>query len=156
MTKATVGVLLCLASVPLTAAEPVRELDPLALWSSGERDKAVERFIATDWTKPDVFPAGSVFRMTETQYKAAPAARRKKVDDSIRKQASELRALVGEVFDRGTKARAKDDKNGATRALEAARACGKHISTQPDALAVLKLVGTAIEKRAGEHLAAAK
>src|SRR4051812_14185194 len=99
------------ASQPGTGAS-----DPIARWSAGEKDSAVDQFVAADWTKgDDLFPAESVFRMTESQFTSKSADERKRLAQVIQSQTDQWRDLVREVLNRGSHAKADGKRDEAKK-----------------------------------------
>ncbi|HEX8521976.1 MAG TPA: hypothetical protein VF669_06945 [Tepidisphaeraceae bacterium] len=141
---------LCFAS---DATTQTSTSDPVSLWTAGEKDKAVDTFVRADWTKGEVFPAGSVFRMTETEFKTKSGNEQKQLVKLMRLEETKLRDLVREVIARAKKSSAAGKPDEAKKMLDATAAAGRHFATAPDLLASLKAIGIALEKRAKEELA---
>ncbi len=136
----------------LAAAPATQPSDPVSLWSAGQKDRAVHDFIHADWPAGNVFAPGSIFRMKESEYVAAPPATRRNLDHQIQVQGEEIRALARAVLARAHKADAAGDSASAKQALSAVKACGQDLADRRNGLAAFKLIGTALIQRADADL----
>lgn len=127
----------------------------MTLWRGGKKDEAVAKFMAVDFSRRPLFPASSVLNYTEAQFIALPQAARDKLSTQMNADIRVLKEICANIGETAKSAlaggaAAKSDKYSAQL-----KKCGDALN-QPDSLALLKLVGKAIQKRAAETSSAPK
>jgi hypothetical protein len=124
----------------------------LTVWQQGDKSGAVSRFLETDWSARPLFTPGSTLGITETQFRALPAADRDLKAKEMMPQLVYLKQLAWAVEQTGIDAAAKKDFAQARKYFTSLKQCGDALDG-PDSLALLKLVGQAFKKRANTELA---
>lgn len=119
----------------------------LTLWRAGKKDEAAAKFLAVDFTKRPLFPSGSVLNYTEKQFMALPRTAAEKLSKQMLEDISGLKGLCAQVNDTGRSALNQGDKAMAEKCTAQLKQCGKALD-HPDSLALLKLVGKAVQKMA--------
>jgi hypothetical protein len=126
--------------------------EALAVWQQGDPSTAVNRFLETDWSARPLFPSGSVLNLSEAQFKNLPASERDAKSNDMMTQLSALKQLAVAVEQTGLDALAKKDMPQARKCFTSLKKCGEALDT-PDSLAIVKLVGQALKKKADAGLA---
>lgn len=119
----------------------------LALWKMGDHDAAVAQFLAVDFRRRPLFPAGSSMAYTEKEFAGLPAATRERVHQEILAQSHLLKLLGARVRDLGKAALQAGKPSVAEQHLGALQRCGDALET-PDALTLLQLIGKGFRKAA--------
>jgi hypothetical protein len=123
----------------------------LALWKEGDRVKAIDRFVATDWKTQPLFAADSVLSLSEAQFAGLPRSDLEAKQREMMEQITPLKQLASAVAQAGIDAAARNDTAAANKHFNALKECG-HALDNPDSLKLLRLVGKGIEKRADTEL----
>ncbi len=119
----------------------------LKLWNAGKKDEALKAFLAIDFSRKPLFPPGAVLGYTEKQFIELPKAVRDKIHPEIVAGMKPLKALSSHVRDTARAAAAAGQTGQARTQVAQLKRFGEALD-QPDALALLKLVGKAIQKMA--------
>jgi hypothetical protein len=121
----------------------------LTLWRAGKKEEATAKFLAVDFTKRPLFPSGSVLNYTEKQFMALPRTAAEKLSKQMLEDISGLKGLCTQVKDTRRSALNQGDKATAEKCTAQLKQCGNALD-HPDSLALLKLVGKAVQKMAAE------
>jgi hypothetical protein len=140
-----------ISAIPSTAKTGVASFQALTIWEQGDKDAAISNFVATDWSARPLFPAGSIFSLSETQFMALSIAERKGKNDEMASQLPSLRRLAQAVEQAGRDAAANSDKVQARKYYESLRQCGVALDSQEHML-VLQRIGQAIQKLGDKNL----
>ena len=128
--------------------------EAIALWSQGKETAATEKFIAIDWSREDLFPESSVFRLTEEQFVSLPEAEREKKKQEIWSVTiPPFRAICQHVLQTGQAAIGSKDYDKARRHLTAVRDCSHLFTDDPKALSIFQAVTRGYGRQAAEGLA---
>jgi hypothetical protein len=119
----------------------------MTLWRAGKQDEAAAKFLAVDFAKRPLFPTGSVLNYTEAQFIALPQAAREKMATQMQDDLRTLKEICAHIRDAGETAQTAGDKAKSEKCRAQLKACGDAFN-QPDSLALLKLVGKALQKMA--------
>jgi hypothetical protein len=125
----------------------------LAQWSKGEKEQAVEVFLAIAWEQPLHFSPDSVWLLSEKDFAAMPESKRTEMQQQAMDVAQTTKELARYVTGLGQADLAKKDFAAAERCFRAVSGCGKAVS-KLDALMLLKMVGNAIQRLGDKELAA--
>ena len=126
---------------PGTNVVPVEEPDITMMWAEGKKDAAAKRFVEIRWNDYRPSQSMSIFTVTEEQYLLLPEADRRVIDGRVRS----LKELARYVIDQGDGAAGRGDVGVAQKYYAAIRDCGTHFADDEQAMAVLKLVGRALQ-----------
>ena len=136
-----------------TGATPSAGQTPLeqsmALWTAGDKDAAIQKFLAIDFLKGRLFSGGAILSYSEPQFAALPAATRESVSPKMLADISALKALCVGVRDLGKEAAAKGDQARAAKCVFQLKQCGEALE-QPSSLGIAKMLGKALKKVAAE------
>jgi len=127
--------------------------EAMTLWRASKKDEAVAKFMAVDFSRRPLFPTGSVLNYTEAQFVALPQAARDKLATQMNADIRVLKEICAHVRDAAKSALAGGDSAKSGNYTAQLKKCGDALN-QPDSLALLKLVGKAIQKQAAETPAA--
>lgn len=127
----------------------------MTLWRASKKDEAVAKFGAVDFSRRPLFPTGSVLNYSEAQFIALPQAARDKLSEQMLEDISVLKGICALVRDTGRNALAQGDTDKSGKYTAQLKQCGDALN-QPDSLALLKLVGKAIQKMAAQPAPALK
>lgn len=133
------------------ATTPVVE-SALTLWQQGDTSAAVSQFHETDWSLRPLFAPQSPLSLSEDQFKALPAADRQLKSAEVMTKTTELKRLAAAVAQAGRDAAAKKNFDLARKHFASLRHCGEALDG-PDSLALVRLVGQALQKMADSELA---
>lgn len=129
-------------STPVQPSAKKATLDnALKLWRAGQQTEAVDQFLAVDFSKQPLFPAGSTLNLTEAEFVALPTAAREKMRMPMMEDIQTLKLIAAQV-----KAQSKTSEKSAL-CLSQLKAAGEAFD-RPGGLALLKLVGQAMKKMA--------
>ena len=131
-------------SPPASTATPVTQ-SAMTAWQQGDKAAAVTSFVGTDWSSRPLFASGSTLSLSEDQFKTLSDWERRRSE--MRPQIDSLKQLAAAVAEAGRDAAAKGDVAQARTHFTALRECGAALDTS-DSLALLRLVGQGIKKRA--------
>ena len=120
-------------------------------WQQGDRSTAISRFVQSDWSARPLFPASSPLSLSEEQFTRLPAADREAKSGEITAQTRVLKELAAAVAQAGIEAAAKQDAVQARKHFTSLKQCGEALDS-PGSLAIVKLVGQGIKKRADAEL----
>lgn len=123
----------------------------MTLWRAGKKDEAVAKFLAVDFSKRPLFPSGSVLNDTEVQFIALPDAARTKLATQMNDDLKTIKELAAHTRSTAKTALDSGDTSKSDKCLAQLKACGEAFN-QPDSLALLKLVGKALEKMSAATL----
>jgi len=124
----------------------------VSLWQEGDRTKAIDRFVETDWKVRPLFAADSVLSFSEAQFAGLPRPDVEAKGREMMEQITPLKQLAAAVAQAGVDAEARNDTAQASKYFKALKECGQALDT-PDSLKLLRLVGQGIQKRADKELA---
>jgi hypothetical protein len=119
----------------------------LTLWTAGNQEAALEKFLAVDFSKTRLFSTGAPLAYSETDFVQLPEAARAKVGELALKDLSTLKALARAVADKAKAAASAGDAAKAERWLGQLKRCGEALD-QPSRLKIAQLVGKALVKLA--------
>lgn len=146
---------------PLEEAKPAEPARPkevpaleaaLAALDQGDKDRAINSFVAADWSSGPLFSSSSLLSLSEDQYaqllrnmsKAEREAKGKELPGMVRS----IRELAFAVKDAALEKVAKGEIDGARKYFTALKECGTAIENG-DYTHLLKMVGRAV-KNIGE------
>ena len=142
-----------LPSAAKQGSDPTPAMQPLlSEWQQGDKSAAIRRFVETDWSARPLFSTTSPLSLTEEQFKALSASDRETKSGEIMSQAGVLKQLAAAVAQAGLDASAKKDMVQARKHFTSLKRCGEALDS-PTTLAIIKLVGQGIRKRADTELA---
>lgn len=124
-----------------------RLAEAMTLWKQGQQDKAVEAFVGIQWKDKVRFAESSPLALTEKQFAQLPPAERETRMAEIMDELSVLRSLGRAVLEKGQSA--PDGK----RYTNAVLTFGKLLAEDKESLAILQMVGDALQKKAAEQSA---
>lgn len=119
----------------------------LALWKKGDQTAAIAEFLAVDFRRRPLFPAGSSMAYSEKAFAALPADTREQMHQEILAQSHQLKLLGARVRDLGKAALEAGKQDVAEQHLGALRRCGDALD-RPDSLTLLQLIGKGFRKAA--------
>jgi hypothetical protein len=139
---------------PASPSAPPSTLAPatqsaLTAWQQGDKAAAVTSFVGTDWSSRPLFASGSTLSLSEDQFKTLPDWERRRSE--MGPQIDSLKRLAAAVARAGRDAAEKGDVAQARKHFAALRECGAALDTS-DSLAMLRLVGQGMKKRAEEEM----
>lgn len=120
-------------------------------WQQGDKSTAISRFVQSDWSTSPLFPASSPLSLSEEQFTRLPASDREAKSGEIASQTRVLKELAAAVAQAGIDAVAKQDTAQARKHFTSLKQCGEALNG-PGSLAMTKLVGQGIKKRADAEL----
>jgi len=127
----------------------------LTAWQQGDTSAALSRFRNADWSARPLFAPGSTLSLTEDQLRSQFSSLTPgEVETKRQEMMAPLDALkqVGAAATQaGRDAAAKNDLATARTYFTALLSCGEALDN-PDSLAIVKLVGQGMKKRAEEEL----
>jgi hypothetical protein len=126
----------------------------IAAWARGDQQTATEQFMAIDWMQ--VSDSRSLFGLTEKEFAALPEADRNTRVADVMARLNDLRALSRHVVEEGKKAVSAGDGGKARRSFQAVAGCGKWLMKDPNAMAIVKNIGKAIDDLGSRQLQAMK
>ncbi len=132
---------------PGAVSQPTPLENCIALWSSGQPEAAMEKFVALDWNATTLFSAGSPLHYSEAEFVALPAAAREQAMIRILAEAQQLKALARRVADTGRQTLAQGDRTRADQCAGSLQRCGARLD-QPKSLQLLRQMGIAVKKMA--------
>jgi hypothetical protein len=138
-------------SSPPSTAAPVTQA-ALTTWQQGDALAAVTKFVETDWSSRPLFASGSALSLSEDQFKALSNKDRQAKSSEMLPQVDSLKQLAAAVAQAGREAAAKGDVAQARKYFTSLKACGAALDTS-DSLALVKLVGQGLKKRADSEMA---
>jgi len=137
------------------AATPITQ-SMLTAWQKGDTSAAVSQFRDADWSARPLFAPGSTLSLTEDQFRSQLGLL---PPEEVESQRQEMMALLDtlkkvavNVSQAGLDAAAKNDLAAARRYFASLLRCGEALDS-PDSLAIVKLVGQGMKKRAEAELA---
>jgi hypothetical protein len=133
----------------LTATPAVQPA--LNAWERGDKSSAVSRFLETDWSARPLFTPGSTLSLSEDQFKSLSEAERQAKSSEMMPQIDSFKRLAAAVAQAGVDAASKGDSAQARKYFSSLKQCGEALDS-PDSLALVKLVGQAIRKKADTEL----
>lgn len=125
----------------------------MKLWQSGSKEAAVAKFLTVDFSRRPLFSFGSVLNYTEAQFIALPPAAREKLAQQMNDDLRVIKEICAQVRDNGKSALAAGDAAKSGKCMAQLNQCGDAFN-QPDSLALLKLVGKALQKMAARTVPA--
>ncbi|MBN1817972.1 MAG: hypothetical protein JW828_11480 [Sedimentisphaerales bacterium] len=136
---------------PSTEAAPAMT-EALALWQKGKEDDAVALFVKTEWSKAALFAKDALLGMTEKEFIAIGLPERTQTHEKIMKELDVVRALCKSVIARAETFAVQEKPDTARQYFTAMSAFGKRIAEDPDALAILQVLGKSLQKKADQSL----
>ena len=137
-----------LQSSPPSTVAPVTQ-SAMTAWQQGDTAAAVTSFVGADWSNRPLFASGSTLSLSEDQFKTLPDWERRRSE--MGPQIDSLKQLAAAVARAGRDAAEKGDVAQARKHFAALRECGAALDTS-DSLAMLRLVGQGMKKRAEEEM----
>jgi hypothetical protein len=135
-------------AAPTQPASPAGSLgQALKLWTEAKRPQAVAEFLTVDFAQRPLFPKGSILNYTEKQFIDLPNAAREKLAQQMIDDLQKLKQLAASVRKEGQTAQEAGDTARAELCSAQIRRCGQALD-HPDSLALLRLVGQALQKPA--------
>ncbi len=132
---------------PSAEAKKIEEM--LALWSQGQKSKAVEILLGIDWTKTFNFSKETyIFTITEKEYISLKPKDQEEVMNQVMATSGMLRKIAGEIRTMGQTAISAKDYEKAGRDFEALLRLGKLLNRDQDNMLIVRLVGIAVQKLA--------
>ncbi len=125
----------------------------MTLWQGGKKDEAIAKFMAVDFSRRPLFPTGSVLNYTEAQFVVLPQAARDKLATQMNADIRVLKEICAHVRDTAKSVPPGGGSAKSSSYTAQLKKCGDALN-HPDSLALLKLVGKAIQKQAAEISAA--
>jgi len=133
------------ARPPAATQDPTHLEQVIAMWSSGNKDKAIEEFLQIDWGKPAAFPEQSVLGMTTDKLASLPPDQNRAKSAEATAQATAIRELCDQVLKLARNASLLGDKTGAGRYLQSVVGCGQFLRAS-NRLSNFQMVGEVFAK----------
>jgi outer membrane lipoprotein-sorting protein len=131
------------------SAEGKKIEEMLALWSQGQKTKAVEILLGIDWAKTIEFSDKTyIFTITEKECISLKPKDQKDVMNEVMATSGTIRKIAGEIRTMGQTAISTKDYEKAGRYFEALLQLGKLLNRNPDNMLIVRLVGIAVQKLA--------
>ncbi|MBE0536232.1 MAG: hypothetical protein IH624_11240 [Phycisphaerae bacterium] len=121
--------------------------EALKLWRDGDQRGAAERLLRMDWPNAAIFAEESVFRISEAAFVKLPAERRSAVQEEAMAATKAVREMARYVIEEGRRLAAQGQDAAARSHYDAVARCGEVLAGE-DRLALVKMVGEALEKYA--------
>ncbi|HEY0454812.1 MAG TPA: hypothetical protein VGE41_00450 [Verrucomicrobiae bacterium] len=126
-------------------------------WQQGKESEAVTQFLQTDWTARPLFATNSILRLSEEQFQSLFNSRPTagEMDYKRRQMMAELdpiKQLAARVAQAGAKAASTNNLAAARKHFTSLKQCGDALDNT-NSLALLRLVGQGIKKRAATEIA---
>jgi RNA polymerase sigma factor (sigma-70 family) len=115
----------------------------VALWSRGDKEEAMARFLGIDWEAPANLSGNSFFALTEKQFQQLARRDPMGVQEQSLPKLEAARAIAREVIAR---AQRSNDAAEAQELRGKVRSLGVFLSQDPDGVLIRKLCGEAIVK----------
>jgi hypothetical protein len=132
---------------PSAEAKKIEEM--LALWSQGQKSKAVEILLGIDWTKTFNFSKETyIFTITEKEYISLKPKDQREVMNQVMATSGTIRKIAKEIRTMGQTATSARDYEKAERHFEALLQFGKLLNRDQDNMLIVRLVGIAVQKLA--------
>jgi hypothetical protein len=123
--------------------------DCVALWSAGNQEAAIEKFLAIDWNDALLFPSGTPLAYAERDLASLSENQLRQDMGEIESIAKALKEMSLRIKQLGEEARAAGNSTEAETCFNSLGKCGTALD-QPNRLKILQLVGKAIKKMAGQ------
>ncbi|MHC4397588.1 MAG: hypothetical protein ACYS1A_18245 [Planctomycetota bacterium] len=128
-------------------AKKIEEM--LALWSKGQKTKAVEILLGIDWKKTIEFSDKTyIFTITEKEYISLKQKAQKVVQNEVYATAGTIRKIARQVQAMAQTAISTKDYEKAEQYFEAVLQFGKLLTRDADNMIIVRLVGIAVQKLA--------
>ena len=123
----------------------------LTAWQQGDTSAVVSRFRNADWSARPLFAPGSTLSLTEDQFRSQFSSLTPAEMETQRQEMmaplDTLKKVAAAVTEAGRDAAAKNDLVEARKYFTSLLGCGEALDS-PDSLAIVKLVGQGMKKRA--------
>ena len=120
-------------------------------WQQGDKPGAVSAFADLDWSARPLFSTSSPLSLSEEQFAKLSASDRGTKSTGITSQTGVLKELTAAVAEAGITAAAQKDIAQARKHFTALKQCGEALNG-PTSLAVVKMIGKSVKKRAEAEL----
>lgn len=123
--------------------------DVLKIWISGQKEQSLKSFLTIDWSRPDIFAADSIFRISEAQFSKLPEAKRAQIQQQAMDASKNIRELAKFAVEQARQSGEQD------KYRDALLICANRLSAN-DQLALIQLVAKAVKIYAERALATAR
>jgi len=120
-------------------------------WQQGDKSRAVSNFADLDWSARPLFSSSSPLSLSEAQFARLSASDRGAKSTEITSQTRVLKELTVAVAEAGINVAAQKDIAQARKHFIALKQCGEALDS-PASLAVVKLIGQSVKKKAAAEL----
>lgn len=131
-------------------------LRAMATCERGDKAKAIDEFLLIDFKQQPLFPPSSPLSLTERQFSSMvatyPGRKVEAAGKALEAELRKLKALCTGVIDDGNDAARNREFAKARQRFTKIGECGEALDG-PNSLAILKLAGQALKKRASQELA---